>query len=150
MRTIQKAELHKQNIRKAKIIPRMKKPKTDSSLLSPQVSSLNQILEYALPSKTNPEISYVPICQISVSLNQNARRAEVITQQFTQTTLKRETSKSNLSNETKTESLWAGSSAWNECLTCTQEAAGSNPARSIRSPPELLESQMGNPIFIKD
>jgi hypothetical protein len=24
----------------------------------------------------------------------------------------------------------AGSSAWNECLTCTQEAVGSNPARS--------------------
>ena len=26
----------------------------------------------------------------------------------------------------------AGSSVWDECLTCTQEAAGSNPARSTR------------------
>ncbi len=27
---------------------------------------------------------------------------------------------------------WAGSSAWYECLTCTQEAGGSNPPQSIQ------------------
>ena len=55
---------------------------------------------------------------------------QVITQQFTQIPSKPETSKSPFSNEMKAESKWAGSSVWNERLTCTQEDAGSNPARS--------------------
>lgn len=38
--------------------------------------------------------------------------------------------KSSVYHQTKQGTLRADSSAWNECLTCTQEAAGSNPARS--------------------
>ena len=49
---------------------------------------------------------------------------------ITQTGYKSETPKSSFYHQTKQEGLWADSSVWNECLTCTQEAAGSNPARS--------------------
>ena len=38
--------------------------------------------------------------------------------------------KSSHINHFPAEDRWAGSSDWNECLTCTQEAVGSNPARS--------------------
>ena len=37
---------------------------------------------------------------------------------------------SGFSKGSKAGNGWAGSSVWNECLTCTQEAVGSNPARS--------------------
>ncbi len=52
------------------------------------------------------------------------------TQMTTQNSMSLEKPKSSFSNQFRTENKWAGSSAWNECLTCTQEAAGSNPARS--------------------
>ena len=41
--------------------------------------------------------------------------------------------KSSLSTLFQAEHRWAGSSAWNERLTCTQEAVGSNPARSTNT-----------------
>ena len=52
------------------------------------------------------------------------------TQTDTQNTSKSEKPKFSFSNQTKHDSMWAGSSAWHERLTCTQEDAGSNPARS--------------------
>ena len=55
------------------------------------------------------------------------------TQITTQNISKSEKSKFSSSNETKHDSMWAGSSAWHERLTCTQEDAGSNPARSTSS-----------------
>ena len=36
------------------------------------------------------------------------------------------------SKGSEAETRWAGSSAWYECLTCTQEAGGSNPPQSTR------------------
>ena len=38
------------------------------------------------------------------------------------------------------DSMWAGSSAWHERLTCTQEDAGSNPARSTLGQTRTLSS----------
>ena len=48
----------------------------------------------------------------------------------TQTGYKSETPKSNFYYQTITTKNWADSSVWHECLTCTQEVAGSIPARS--------------------
>ena len=38
--------------------------------------------------------------------------------------------------------MWAGSSAWYERLTCTQEDAGSNPARSTTTEHERARMQI--------
>ena len=55
---------------------------------------------------------------------------QTTTQTNTQNTSESEKPKFSFSNQTNHDSLWAGSSAWHERLTCTQEDAGSNPARS--------------------
>ena len=52
------------------------------------------------------------------------------TQTDTQNIYKSETPKSSFYHQTRQTILWAGSSVWDECLTCTQEVVGSNPARS--------------------
>ena len=52
------------------------------------------------------------------------------TQKTTQKTYNSETSKSSFYHQTDQTKLWADSSVWYECLTCTQEVAGSIPARS--------------------
>ena len=49
---------------------------------------------------------------------------------ITQIGYKSEMPKSSFYHRTKQGTMWADSSVWNECLTCTQEAAGSIPARS--------------------
>ena len=49
---------------------------------------------------------------------------------ITQIDHKSEMPKSSFYHQTKQGTLWADSSVWYECLTCTQEAAGSIPARS--------------------
>ena len=48
----------------------------------------------------------------------------------TQNIRQQENSKFSLSKQNRCKSMWAGSSAWYERLTCNQEVAGSNPARS--------------------
>ncbi len=52
------------------------------------------------------------------------------TQMYTQTAKNAGKPKSAFISQNSSGVLRAGSSAWYECLTCTQEAAGSNPARS--------------------
>ena len=52
------------------------------------------------------------------------------TQTDTQNIVESDKPKSVFSSQTNQESKWAGSSVWNERLTCTQEDAGSNPAQS--------------------
>ena len=63
------------------------------------------------------------------------------TQTDTQNISKSEKSKFSSSNQTKHDSMWAGSSAWHERLTCTQEDAGSNPARSTTTEHEPEDIQ---------
>ena len=41
-------------------------------------------------------------------------------------------------HQTKARNMWADSSVWYECLTCTQEAAGSIPARSTTNNSNLI------------
>jgi hypothetical protein len=74
----------------------------------------------------------------------NARATQTTTQISTviaQSRVQAEKSKSSSSNQTKHVSMWAGSSAWHERLTCTQEDAGSNPARSTTTEHEPEDFQ---------
>ena len=72
---------------------------------------------------------YLELPEITEAI-QKEQGTQNTTQIATQNIPKSEKPKFGFSNPTEHDSMWAGSSAWHERLTCTQEDAGSNPARS--------------------
>ena len=72
---------------------------------------------------------YLELPEITETI-QKEQATQNTTQIATQNISKSEKPKFSIPNQTEHDSIWAGSSAWHERLTCTQEDAGSNPARS--------------------
>ena len=64
------------------------------------------------------------------------------TQTDTQNTNNAENINLSLFNENRLDTSRAGSSAWNERLTCTQEVGGSNPPRSTKEKTCFLERRL--------
>jgi hypothetical protein len=75
---------------------------------------------------------YIQWCYIGKELLEEVT-SQLITHDYpkiTQTGYKSEMPKFSVYHQTRHACLWADSSVWYECLTCTQEVAGSIPARS--------------------
>jgi hypothetical protein len=80
----------------------------------------------------NGETRKIKWCYLGKELPEEIT-SQLITHHYpniTQTNHISEMPKSSFYNQTEQGTIRADSSVWNECLTCTQEAAGSNPARS--------------------
>ena len=75
-----------------------------------------------------------PYEKLSEEYKKTLQEESKYTQHYTQNVRESDKPKSFFSNQTNQESLRAGSSAWYERLTCTQEDVGSNPARSTIYP----------------